>query len=177
VIWVFGLRAGSALGALEVGVLYAFISYIARVIEPLTRSPCSSRSCSRRWWARRACRRCWRKAETPLAQERPRARHGGAIRIDHLDFAYQPGRPVLHDLNLEIPPGSFLGIVGHTGSGKSTLLSLLLRFYPAPPGSIASTARRWSDRRRPLPRRVGLVPQDPSCWPRRRARTSRWAGR
>jgi len=42
----------------------------------------------------------------------------------------------LHDVNLRMDAGSFHGIVGHTGSGKSTLLSLLLRFYPAPVGSV-----------------------------------------
>ena len=86
----------------------------------------------------------------------------GEIAIEGLSFAYLPGRTVLHDIDLQIEPGSFHGIVGHTGSGKSTLLSLLLRFYPAPAGSIridgvpldgiAEDSFRAS---------VGLVPQEP----------------
>jgi ATP-binding cassette subfamily B protein/ATP-binding cassette subfamily C protein/ATP-binding cassette subfamily B multidrug efflux pump len=86
----------------------------------------------------------------------------GGIRIEHLDFAYLPGRPVLHDINLEIAPGSFHGIVGHTGSGKTTVLSLLLRFYPARPGSIridgTPVEAIVEDHFR---ERVGLVPQEP----------------
>ena len=44
-------------------------------------------------------------------------------------FGYVEGRPILKDVDLEIPPGSRVGIAGKTGSGKSTLLSLLPRFY------------------------------------------------
>ena len=67
-----------------------------------------------------------------------------------------------HGLNLEIPPGSFLGIVGPTGSGKSTLLSLLLRFYPAPAGSIRiDNAPLESIGEDHLRASVGLVPQEP----------------
>ena len=86
----------------------------------------------------------------------------GAISIEHLDFAYNPGQLVLHDLSLKIPAGSFHGIVGHTGSGKSTLMSLLLRFYPAPSGSIhidgTPVDAIGEDHFREA---IGLVPQDP----------------
>jgi ATP-binding cassette, subfamily B, multidrug efflux pump len=102
-----------------------------------------------------------REVEAPPATDRGHVTQG-AIRIEHLDFGYLPGRPVLHDINLDIPPGNFYGIVGHTGSGKTTLLSLLLRFYPARPGSIridgtpvdAIVESHFRDR-------VGLVPQEP----------------
>jgi ATP-binding cassette subfamily B multidrug efflux pump len=86
----------------------------------------------------------------------------GAISVRGLDFAYLPGRPVLHGLDLDIAAGSFVGIVGHTGSGKSTLLSLLLRFYEAPPGTLAidgTPIERLGDD--DFRRAVGLVPQDP----------------
>jgi ATP-binding cassette subfamily B protein/ATP-binding cassette subfamily C protein/ATP-binding cassette subfamily B multidrug efflux pump len=90
------------------------------------------------------------------------ARSVPAIAVRHLDFAYNPGQPVLHDLSLTIAQGDFVGIVGHTGSGKSTLLSLLLRFYPAPHGSILMHGQPLdgidNDRFRAM---VGLVPQDP----------------
>ncbi len=85
-----------------------------------------------------------------------------AVKISHLDFGYAPGNQVLHDLNLEIARGAFIGIVGHTGSGKSTLLSLLLRYYPSAPGAIEiggeALAAIGNERFRS---EVGLVPQDP----------------
>jgi ATP-binding cassette subfamily B protein/ATP-binding cassette subfamily C protein/ATP-binding cassette subfamily B multidrug efflux pump len=86
----------------------------------------------------------------------------GAIAIERLAFAYQPDRTVLHDMNLRIEPGSFHGVVGHTGSGKSTLLSLLLRFYPAPRGSIRIDGIPVEDIGEDHFRAsVGLVPQEP----------------
>jgi ATP-binding cassette, subfamily B, multidrug efflux pump len=144
VIGMFGLRSqGGALGAVEVGVLYAFVSYIARVVGAAR------------------VHALLKESEIPQAPQRGQVTDG-AIRIEHLDFAYQPGRPVLQDIDLAIAPGSFWGIVGHTGSGKSTLLSLLLRFYPAPAGSIridgAPLEQIGEDHLRD---RVGLVPQEP----------------
>ncbi|MBG9389659.1 ABC transporter ATP-binding protein [Caenimonas aquaedulcis] len=162
VIAVFGARdQGAALTTLEVGVLYAFINYIARVVEPLIQITMQFSQLQQAMVGAARVHALLKEAEAPKAAEQGRVTEGG-ISIDHLDFAYQPGQPVLHDLNLHIEPGSFHGIVGHTGSGKSTLLSLLLRFYPAPPGSIrvdgtpvdAIAEDHFRDR-------VGLVPQDP----------------
>jgi ATP-binding cassette subfamily B multidrug efflux pump len=133
---VFDLRSGgAALGAVEIGVLYAFMSYIARVTEPLTQITMQFSQLQQAMVGAARVQTLLQEAETPPNPPGGEVREGG-IRIDHLDFAYQPGRPVLQDIAIELPPGSFHGIVGHTGSGKSTLLSLLLRFYPAPPGRI-----------------------------------------
>jgi ABC-type multidrug transport system fused ATPase/permease subunit len=69
--------------------------------------------------------------------ERPDAREPealkGAITFDHVGFGYDPGVPVLHDVNTTITPGQFVGVVGATGGGKSTVVSLIPRFYD--PGS------------------------------------------
>ncbi|MFO7536015.1 MAG: ABC transporter ATP-binding protein [Kiritimatiellia bacterium] len=60
----------------------------------------------------------------------------GRIRFNHVTFDYNPGTPVLSDLDLEIQPGQSIGILGTTGSGKSTLLSLIPRFYDVTSGSL-----------------------------------------
>ncbi|MBI5277380.1 MAG: ATP-binding cassette domain-containing protein [Burkholderiales bacterium] len=163
VIAVFGARGadGAALSALEVGVLYAFISYIARVIEPLIQITMQFSQLQQALVGAARVHVLLKEAETPKATEGGRVTEG-AIAIEHLEFGYLAGRPVLHDINLQIPPGSFHGIVGHTGSGKSTLLSLLLRYYPAPAGAIRIDGtpvdgigeEHFRDA-------VGLVPQDP----------------
>ncbi|MDH6159311.1 MULTISPECIES: ABC transporter transmembrane domain-containing protein [unclassified Janthinobacterium] len=172
VIFSFGQRE---MGAVEVGVLYAFISYIARVIEPLIQitmqfsqlqqSVVATARVSALLDEAQALEHAPGKANSDA---HPAARHGAhdgdtpAVDIAHLSFAYVQNQPVLHDLSLSIPQGAFFGIVGHTGSGKSTLLSLLLRFYPVTQGSIAingsaidsiANAHFRAD--------VGLVPQDP----------------
>jgi ATP-binding cassette, subfamily B, bacterial len=64
------------------------------------------------------------------------ARARGAIRFQHVHFAYKPGEPVFEDLCLEIAPGECIGIVGETGSGKSTLLNLLPRYYDVQGGNV-----------------------------------------
>ncbi|MBK6009313.1 ATP-binding cassette domain-containing protein [Ramlibacter ginsenosidimutans] len=162
VLGVFGLRGASAgLSAVQVGILYAFISYISRVVEPLIQITMQFSQLQQALVSAARVHTLLAEAETPVAADQGRITHG-AIAIEHLDFAYLPGRPVLHDIRLHMAPGSFHGIVGHTGSGKSTLLSLLLRFYPAPPGAIridgvplegiAEESFRAS---------MGLVPQDP----------------
>ncbi len=64
-----------------------------------------------------------------------------SIRFRDLAFSYEPGRPVLRDVNLEIGPGTITAIVGSTGSGKTTLLSLLLRLYEPDHGGIEIDGR------------------------------------
>ena len=54
-----------------------------------------------------------------------------------MSFAYEPGRPVLHEVSLEARPGQVLAIVGATGAGKSTLVSLLPRFFDPDQGTVS----------------------------------------
>ena len=169
VIFVFGQRQ---MTATEVGVLYAFISYLARVIEPLIQITMQFSQLQQAVVASARVATLLGEAEAKehtsagIGQAASAGQIGDgtapAVAIRHLDFAYNPGQPVLHDLSLEIPAGAFIGVVGHTGSGKSTLLSLLLRFYPAPHGSITLHGMALDDIDNERFRAdVGLVPQDP----------------
>ncbi|MFZ2988976.1 ABC transporter ATP-binding protein [Ideonella sp.] len=170
VIAVFSQReAGGSLGALEVGVLYAFVSYIGRVVEPLIQVTMQFSQLQQAVVAAARVNTLLDEAEAP----RPAA-HGrvgaGAVSLQGLSFAYPRAEgaaavPVLKNLDLQIAAGEFIGIVGPTGSGKSTLLSLLLRFYPLPEGQ--ATALQIDGQ--PIAELdeaafrddVGLVPQEP----------------
>jgi subfamily B ATP-binding cassette protein MsbA len=72
--------------------------------------------------------------------ERPDARDPGALKgtitFDHVAFGYDPAVPVLHDVNFNIAPGQFVGVVGATGGGKSTVVGLIPRFYDPGSGRI-----------------------------------------
>jgi ATP-binding cassette, subfamily B, multidrug efflux pump len=84
----------------------------------------------------------------------------GEIEFRHLDFSYD-GVPVLKDVNLTIPAGSSLAIVGPTGSGKTTLVNLLPRIYDVAPGSLLIDGRPI--REYPLEtlrQNIGFVPQE-----------------
>jgi ATP-binding cassette subfamily B protein len=84
----------------------------------------------------------------------------GEIEFRGLNFAYN-GVPVLHDINLRIPAGSSLAIVGPTGSGKTTLVSLIPRIYDAAPGSVWIDGQPVGEYRlESLRRRIGFVPQE-----------------
>jgi ATP-binding cassette subfamily B multidrug efflux pump len=85
----------------------------------------------------------------------------GDVRMRNLTFAYEEGRPVLHDIDLDVPAGSTVAVVGPTGSGKSTLVSLIPRLYEAPPGTVLVDGHDVRD----LPLStlrgaVGYVPQE-----------------
>ena len=87
----------------------------------------------------------------------------GDVRFENLSFRFHPGQPeVLKDVNLEIPAGTFVGIVGQSGSGKSTLMKLLPRLYDPGHGRILidgydiGKVELYS-----LRRQIGIVPQDP----------------
>src|SRR6266513_200195 len=84
----------------------------------------------------------------------------GEIEFCGLNFAYN-GKQVLHDINLRIPAGSSLALVGPTGSGKTTLVSLIPRIYDAAPGSVLIDGSPISEF--PLEflrRQIGFVPQE-----------------
>ena len=87
----------------------------------------------------------------------------GDVRFENLSFRFRKGQPlVLKDANLEVPAGTFVGIVGQSGSGKSTLMKLLPRLYEPDEGRILidgydiSKVELYSVRRQ-----IGVVPQDP----------------
>ena len=83
------------------------------------------------------------------------------IRFEHVSFAYQPERPILHDVSFSIAPGKKVAIVGPSGAGKSTLARLLFRFYDTTGGRILINNQDISSvTQDSLRRAIGIVPQD-----------------
>ena len=87
----------------------------------------------------------------------------GNLKIENLTFSFQKnGRPIINEVNLNIIPGTFVGIVGQSGSGKSTLMKLVSRLYSPEKGKIfidgydIDKVELYS-----LRRQIGIVPQDP----------------
>ena len=85
----------------------------------------------------------------------------GEVRFEHVSFAYEQARPILHDINFTISPGQKMAIVGPSGSGKSTLARLLFRFYETGSGRILINNQDISQvTQDSLRRSIGIVPQD-----------------
>lgn len=93
----------------------------------------------------------------------------GDIRFEGITFAYEEGHNVLEDINIDIPAGSTLGILGGTGSGKSTLMLLLDKLYPIPEGSGRITIGGVDIRdikTQHLRRNIAMVLQEPYLFSR-----------
>src|SRR5205807_8481100 len=87
---------------------------------------------------------------------------GGELRFEHVGFEYMAGRPVLEDIDLVVPSGRTIALIGHTGSGKTTLTSLVPRFYDVTAGRTLMDGVDVRDvRLRSLRRATGVISQDP----------------
>ena len=88
-------------------------------------------------------------------------RLAGDVRFDHVDFAYEEGKTILHDITLFAKPGQKLAFVGATGAGKTTITNLINRFYDIADGKIHYDGISINDIKKPdLRRSLGIVLQD-----------------
>ena len=99
---------------------------------------------------------------TPMTVNQPiNPTHIGTIDFEHVDFGYTPSNVFMKDINIHIPAGSMVAIVGPTGAGKSTLVNLILRFYDIKNGRITIDGVDIRDlSRESLHNTVGMVLQD-----------------
>jgi ATP-binding cassette subfamily B protein len=85
----------------------------------------------------------------------------GHVRFDRVSFAYDPSRPILHEVSFDIPPGKTVAVVGPSGAGKSTLARLLYRFYDIQSGAISIDGQELrAVTQSSLRAAIGIVPQD-----------------
>ena len=99
-------------------------------------------------------------ADLPSAQPL-QLEHSPEVRFEHVHFAYEPDRPILHGISLTIPAGKTVAVVGPSGSGKSTLARLLFRFYDVQQGAIRIDGHELRQLTQDSVRQaIGIVPQD-----------------
>jgi ATP-binding cassette subfamily B protein len=97
--------------------------------------------------------------DAPRAEVLPRVE--GRVRFDDVRFGYGDGPEVLHGLELDVPAGTTVALVGHTGAGKSTIAKLLARFYDPREGRITIDGHDLRDvTQASLRRQLGIVPQE-----------------
>jgi ATP-binding cassette, subfamily B, multidrug efflux pump len=87
----------------------------------------------------------------------------GEVRLENVNFSYNPARKVIDGLNLVVRPGEKIGLIGRSGAGKSTLVNLLLRFYELDSGRILIDGQDIAGvTQESLRRQIGMVTQDTS---------------
>ncbi len=86
---------------------------------------------------------------------------GAHLKFENVSFAYEPDRPILHNISFEIPSGKTVAVVGPSGSGKSTLARLMFRFYDVQQGRISINGQDIREvTQHSVRRALGIVPQD-----------------
>jgi ABC-type multidrug transport system fused ATPase/permease subunit len=161
-IFVGGLLVSNH--ALTIGVLVAFTLYINRFFDPI-------RDLSQQYTQLQrsgvAAERIFQLMDIPVeiedhtdAIDLPQIQ--GAVDFNNVHFGYLPNREVLHGLNLHVPAGTTLAIVGPTGAGKSTIAGLLTRFYEVQGGQVLIDGHDVKDvTQHSLRSQIGVVLQEP----------------
>lgn len=129
-------------GGITVGQLSCFLSYANQYTKPFNEiSGVVTEVQNAIACAARVFELLDEKVETPDAKDakmltRDEAEQQSDFSLEHVAFAYDPARPLIKDLNLQVKKGQRVAIVGPTGCGKSTLINLLMRFYDIDKGAI-----------------------------------------
>jgi len=150
-------------GFVSVGVIATFIIYGQNFINPLRQLANLYNTIQA---ALAGAERVFEIIDTPPEiQDAPDAQPldtiQGEVRFDQVDFAYQPGAPIIKDMTLQAKAGEIIALVGPTGAGKTTIINLLTRFYEINRGKISIDGNDIRQlKKADLRRKLGLVLQD-----------------
>ncbi|MDD3477672.1 MAG: ABC transporter ATP-binding protein, partial [Candidatus Izemoplasmatales bacterium] len=146
------------------GLIYAYNDYLSRLIEPVGTL---FREIGNLQHAMVRTERIFKIIDGEQEDDSitELARFHGQISFDNVWFSYVEGHPVLKGVSLQVQPGEFIGLVGHTGSGKSSLMNLLLRFYDMKDSDMGQISIDGvpitTHPKRSYRQHVGIVLQDP----------------
>jgi len=149
--------------AISLGTLFAFLLYVQNFFDPVQQL---SQLYNTFLSATAALDKIIGVLEQqPEVEDRPGAVDlpaiAGHVQFEGVRFAYGRGDEVLHGLDLDVPAGTTVALVGHTGAGKSTIAKLLARFYEPTAGRIAIDGLDLNDvTQRSLRGQLGVVPQE-----------------
>ncbi|GGA28097.1 ABC transporter ATP-binding protein [Psychrobacillus lasiicapitis] len=148
----------------EVGVIYAFVTYIDRFFEPINQV---MQRLSIFQQAIVAASRVFKLLDeedlAPSQKDIANAKiEQGKIEFQNVTFSYDGKTDVLKNISFTAEPGQTVALVGHTGSGKSSIINLLMRFYEFEQGDIKIDGHSVKDfQKEEIREKVGLVLQDP----------------
>jgi ATP-binding cassette subfamily B protein len=150
-------------GSIEIGTLFAFVLYLSNFFDPVQQL---SQLYNTFLSAVAALDKIMDvMEEEPEVRDKPGARDldriKGDVAFENVRFGYGEGPEVLHGIDLDVPAGTTVALVGHTGAGKSTIAKLLARFYDPRDGRITIDGVDLRDvTQASLRRQLGVVPQE-----------------
>jgi ABC-type multidrug transport system fused ATPase/permease subunit len=150
-------------GSVEIGTLFAFVLYLSNFFDPVQQL---SQLYNTFLSAVAALDKIMDvMEEEPEVRDKPGARDleliKGDVAFESVRFGYGDGPEVLHGIDLDVPAGTTVALVGHTGAGKSTIAKLLARFYDPRDGRITIDGVDLRDvTQSSLRRQLGVVPQE-----------------
>jgi ATP-binding cassette subfamily B protein len=162
IVWYGGLQA--QVGNMTVGGIQAFVAYITFMMWPVQDL---ARVYADMQQAIASAERVFSLIDSvPDVTDCPDAIDPGTIlrdiEFDHVDFYYEPDKPVLADFTLSVKPGETIALVGATGGGKSTIVNLLCRFYEPKRGVIRIGGSDYTTLSlHAIQSRIGMVLQTP----------------
>lgn len=149
--------------AVEVGVVYAFVTYMNRFFDPINQMMERLALFQQAIVAASRVFKLMDEEELePQQHSKPLAVTDGRIEFKDVTFSYDGERDVLKNISFTVNPGETVALVGHTGSGKSSIINLLMRFYEFERGDILVDGASIKDySQQELRDKMGLVLQDP----------------
>jgi ATP-binding cassette, subfamily B, bacterial len=151
-------------GALEIGVVVAFLAYLRQALAPLPQLASLFSSVQRAVASLESVGGLLEHEEDPgqLPGRSPAPRLDGGLTFERVWFAYEDEHWVLSDIDLEIAPGERIALVGASGSGKTTFVKLAVGFYEPARGRIAFDGHDLHEfDLRTVRRQLSYVPQEP----------------
>lgn len=166
IIW-FGAHHALA-GQLSIGAIILFLSYLGSLYAPLEAIAYTNATIQA---AAGSARRVWEVLETESkVKDQPGALplqlKAGRVQFENVSFGYEPDRPVLQNISLDVRPGETIALVGLTGAGKSTLVSLIPRFSDPGTGRVLVDGQDVRTvRLQSLRQQIAIVLQEPFLFP------------
>ena len=164
IILIGGLRAREIAASMSVGSIMAAVTYVTQVLNSVMMVTMMFHSVSRAAASSKRVNEVLDSDPVIVSgnDEGKAPKSTPVISFKNVSFSYPGtvGRPVLHDINLDVKRGEFVAVIGATGSGKSSLVNLIPRFYDTTGGTVevdGVDVRRWNTSK--LRRKIGFVMQ------------------
>ncbi|EKK20608.1 Lipid A export ATP-binding, permease protein MsbA [Fructilactobacillus florum 8D] len=125
-----------ATGTMTMGTLFAFLMYLFQVISPVSILGQFSVRVAKASGATEHIQELLAETEEDFSQPTIPVVANQPLNLEHVDFSYQTGQPILTDINITAKPNTTVAFVGPSGSGKSTILNLIERYYQPTAGAI-----------------------------------------